>query len=144
MSRWNKLVELAEERSEKTAREMADLQQKISAVENQRQQMEDYRQEYAQRAAEPGTVGTIQQLKTIRQFGDQVQVTVGELEARISSMQERYETIRQAWHKDYQRERALKALQGIEERKIAYSADKAMRRDEDDYVLQARRRRDTK
>lgn len=142
MNRWQKLVEHAEKQTEQSAQSMAVLRQKIAGVEAQRGQMQAYREEYAQRAATPGTVGSVSQLNIIRQFGEQVQQTVSELDEQLRMLRERYEALRNAWNEHYKREQALKALQLLDEKKKAVKADRIQRREEDDFALLTRRRRD--
>jgi len=142
LNRWQKLVEHAEKQTEQSAQSMAVLRQKIAGVEAQRGQMQAYREEYAQRAATPGTVGSVSQLNIIRQFGEQVQQTVSELDEQLRMLRERYEALRNAWNEHYKREQALKALQLLDEKKKAVKADRIQRREEDDFALLTRRRRD--
>lgn len=144
MSRWQQLIEHAAEQTEQSAQALAVLRQKIAGVEAQRGQMQSYREEYAQRAATPGTVGSIRQLNIIRQFGEQVQLTVVELDEQLVSLRERYELLRVTWSDHYRREQALKALQRLDDKKNAAQAERVLRRAEDDFALQAKRRRNSR
>jgi len=126
MSRWAQLIEHAEEQTEQSSRALATLRQQIATVETQREQMNGYRQEYAQRAATPGTVGPIRQLIVIRQFGDQVQQTVTELDTQLQALRDRYEGVREKWSEHYKREQALRALQEIDDKKNALKCSRAV------------------
>ena len=123
---------------------MAALRQTIAGAEAQREQMQAYRAEYAQRAATPGTVSTVSQLNIIRQFGDQVQLTVSELDEQLRMLRERYANLRETWSAHYKREQALRALQRLDDQKKAVKADRVLRREEDDFALLTRRRREAK
>ena len=142
MSRWIQLIEHAEVQTERSSRALAGLRQQIAAVETQREQMQSYRQEYAQRAATPGTVGSIQQLIVIRQFGDQVEKTVSELDSQLQALRDRYKALRDKWNEHYKREQALRALQRLDDQKQAVKEERVRRREEDDFSLQIKRRRD--
>lgn len=142
MSRWVQLIEHAEQQTEQSSRALAALRGQIANVETQREQMQSYRQEYAQRAATPGTVGSIQQLIVIRQFGDQVEKTVTELDHQLQALRDRYEAVRDKWNEHYKREQALRALQRLDDQKQAVKAERIRRREEDDFSLQIKRRRD--
>ena len=142
MSRWVQLIEHAEQQTEQSSRALAALRGQIANVETQREQMQSYRQEYAQRAATPGTVSTIQQLIVIRQFGDQVEKTVTELDHQLQALRDRYEAVRDKWNEHYKREQALRALQRLDDQKQAVKAERIRRREEDDFSLQIKRRRD--
>lgn len=142
MSRWALLVEHAEQQTEDSANAMSVLEQQIAGVESQSGQMQEYRQDYAQRAATPGSVSTIQQLNITRKFGDQVQLTVNELDQQLLALRERYKELRKVWSEHYRREQALRALQKMDEQKKAAQEERVRRREEDDFSLQVRRRRD--
>lgn len=142
MNRWSQLVEHAEKQTSKSSRSLESVRQKIAGVEAQRQQMQAYRQEYAARAATPGTVSTIQQLNVIRRFGDQVQLTVSELDTQLDNLRARYAQVREKWREHYSREQALKALQKIDAQRQEQVAERIRRREEDEFSLQARRRKD--
>lgn len=142
MSRWVQLIEHAEQQTEQSSRALAALRGQIANVETQREQMQSYRQEYAQRAATPGTVGSIQRLIVIRQFGDQVEKTVTELDHQLQALRDRYEAVRDKWNEHYKREQALRALQRLDDQKQAVKAERIRRREEDDFSLQIKRRRD--
>lgn len=140
MDRWQQLVEYSGEQTEQSARLLDTLKQNITAVESQRQQMESYRQDYAQRAASPGVQATVSQLKTIRQFSAQVLQTVDELDLQLNAMRAQYEQALTTWRDFYNREQALKALQRIDQQKREVAEEKARRREEDDFAMLAKRR----
>lgn len=140
MSRWSQLVEHAEEQTEQASQALAAVRGQIATVESQRQQMQAYRQDYAERAAAPGTATTVLKLNLVRDFGDQVQSTVDELDKQLLALRERYEALREAWGTHYKREQALKALQRLEQQRQAATAERHRRREEDDFVMQAKRR----
>ena len=142
MSRWVQLIEHAEKQTEHSSRALEGVRHQIAAAESQREQMQSYRQEYAQRAATPGTVAPIRQLNIIRQFGDQVQQTVSELDSQLQALRDRYTALRDKWQEHYRREQALRALQRLDDQKQAVKDERIRRREEDDFSLQIKRRRD--
>ncbi|MGB0866889.1 MAG: flagellar FliJ family protein [Granulosicoccaceae bacterium] len=142
MSRWQKLVEHAEQQTESSSQALAAMRQQIATVEAQREQMQAYRLDYAQRAAQPGTVSSIRHLNVVRTFGDQVQLTVDELDKQLQAMRDRYQSLRDVWNGHYKREQALRALQRLDEKKAALKQERLRRREEDDFSLQVKRRRD--